>query len=83
MANPVFTYDSARPRLSRLFKLDLNGVDAPLSGQLISFINSDNAWNTLDMVHFFKSIAEHRDEIIEKLEDGSGYDALSYTWGDP
>lgn len=82
MDTRYFVYDEPRPFLSRLFKLDINGEDEPLSGKLMSFTNSDTAWNSLKLSSFAKSIAEDADKIIEVLGDGKGYDALSYCWGE-
>ncbi|KAG6362278.1 hypothetical protein INS49_010508 [Diaporthe citri] len=41
MADQPYAYDTTRPHLMRLFKLDLNGADEPLSGKLLSITNID------------------------------------------
>jgi hypothetical protein len=82
METKRFPYDEPRPYLTRLFKLDLNGVNEPLSGKLLSITNTDISWNNLEFKIFFKSIGEDGNTIIQKLSDSEGYDALSYCWGD-
>ncbi|KAK7696855.1 hypothetical protein SLS64_014140 [Diaporthe eres] len=75
MAARPYTYDTTRPHLMRLFKLDLNGPDEPLSGKLLSITNIDFAMLTFTPRLWFQSFNEDL--------DGKGYDALSYCWGDP
>lgn len=82
MAGKAFTYDEARPYLTRLFKLDLNGTHQPLSGKLMSITNSDSAWTSHELGSFFASFNEDSEEVVQRLGDGKGYDALSYYWGD-
>lgn len=82
MDGRAFVYDTPKPYLTRLFKLDINGTGEPLSGKLMSITNSDTSWESLDLSAFAKSIfTEDSDEVIQKVGDGKGYDALSYCWG--
>ena len=48
----------------------------------MSFTNSDTAWASLQLGAFFKSFKEDSEDVLRKLGDGEGYDALSYCWGD-
>ncbi|KAI0393209.1 heterokaryon incompatibility protein-domain-containing protein [Xylariaceae sp. FL0594] len=76
-----FEYDTPDHRRTRLFQLDLNGDDEPLSGKLISTIDMGIVLGNWDFRAYFKSIPEGSWEVVEKLNGGEGYDALSWVWG--
>lgn len=75
-----FQYDSLSSGMVRFFKLDINADSEPLSGILLSAYHNQNS---LDLsVESFKYLwKENLDEIMQRF--GSGYDALSYCWGNP
>lgn len=77
-----FSYDVLPPGSLRLFKLDLNGQDEPLTGQIMTtYFN----WNVKEMVarSFWKNYwREDSEMVMEKLTGVKGYDTFSYTWGD-
>jgi hypothetical protein len=78
-----FVYEAPRPRLMRLFWLDQNGDDEPLSGKLYAFtayrVTSSNAQLLPSMYGaIFKSDS---DEIISALSGNNDFVALSYSWG--
>lgn len=83
MADQPYTYDTTRPHLMRLFKLDLNGPDEPLSGKLLSITNIDFGMLTFTPRLWYQSFSEDLYYLFDELSDGKGYDALSYCWGDP
>lgn len=83
MADQPYTYDTTRPHLMRLFKLDLNEPDEPLSGKLLSITHIDFAMLTFTPRLWFQSVNEDLYYLFDELSDGKGYDALSYCWGDP
>jgi len=76
-----FQYDVLSEGQIRLFKLDLNGEDEPLSGTLLT---SYHNWNSLDLkpVAFKYLIAEDSNAVLERLTGRPTYDTFSYTWGD-
>lgn len=67
----------------RLFKLDLNEPDEPLSGELLSITNIDFGMLTFTPRLWYQSFSEDLYYLLDELSDGKGYDALSYCWGDP
>lgn len=67
----------------RLFKLDLNEPDEPLSGKLLSITNIDFGMLTFTPRLWYQSFSEDLYYLFDELSDGKGYDALSYCWGDP
>lgn len=67
----------------RLFKLDLNGPDEPLSGKLLSITNIDFGMLTFTPRLWYQLFSEDLYYLFDELSDGKGYDALSYCWGDP
>lgn len=67
----------------RLFKLDLNEPDEPLSGKLLSITNIDFGMLTFTPRLWYQSFSEDLYYLLDELSDGKGYDALSYCWGDP
>ena len=76
-----FQYDVLPDRKIRLFKLDLNNEDEPLSGCLIT---TYQLWEAFDLgrqywKHAFK---ENSEEVMEALTGEKIYDSFSYTWGD-
>ncbi|KAI3332275.1 heterokaryon incompatibility protein-domain-containing protein [Xylariaceae sp. AK1471] len=77
-----FQYDTPDRRRTRLFQLDLNGENEPLSGKLISFIDTNVALGNFDLRGYFKSIPEGYWLVLEKLSGSDGYDALSWVWGE-
>lgn len=83
MAAQPYTYDTTRPHLMRLFKLDLNGPDEPLSGKLLSITNIDFGMLTFTPRLWYQAFSEDLYYLFDELGDGKGYDALSYCWGDP
>jgi hypothetical protein len=76
-----FEYDPPDYRRTRLFQLDLNGDDEPLSGKLISTIDIGIVLGNFDVRAYFKSIPEGSWEVLKKLSGSDGYDALSWVWG--
>lgn len=83
MAARPYTYDPTRPHLMRLFKLDLERPDEPLSGKLLSITNIDLGMLTFTPRLWYQSFSEDLYYLFDELSDGKGYDALSYCWGDP
>ena len=83
MADRPYTYDATRPHLMRLFKLDLNEPDEPLSGKLLSITNIDFGMLTFTPRLWYQMFSEDLYYLFDELSDGKGYDALSYCWGDP
>lgn len=83
MASQPYTYDTTRPHLMRLFKLDLNEPGEPLSGKLLSITNIDLGMLTFTPRLWYQSFSEDLYYLFDELSDGKGYDALSYCWGDP
>ncbi|KAL1851752.1 hypothetical protein Daus18300_012437 [Diaporthe australafricana] len=83
MAGQPYTYDATRPHLMRLFKLDLDGPDSPLSGKLLSITNIDLGMLTFTPRLWYQMFCEDLYALFGELSDGKGYDALSYCWGDP
>lgn len=83
MAGQPYIYDKTRPHLMRLFKLDLNGPDEPLSGKLLSITNIDFGMLTFTPRLWYQLFSEDLYYLFDELSDGKGYDALSYCWGDP
>ena len=83
MAEKAFVYDPPRPGLTRLFKLDLNELDAPLSGQILSFINLGVAFQQFDVRASWNALREHHWRMLKELLHDGGYCAISYTWGPP
>lgn len=83
MAGRPYTYDTTRPHLMRLFKLDLNEPDEPLSGKLLSITNIDFGMLTFTPRLWYQLFSEDVYYLFDELSDGKGYDALSYCWGDP
>ena len=73
-----FKYDALQPRQIRLFKLDLADAAQPLSGSLVTLRHPC----TLDvkLINYTSSVLSWND-VRWMLKEG--YDALSYTWGDP
>jgi hypothetical protein len=77
-----FKYDAPRPRLLRMFWLDQNEDDQPLSGKLLSF-------TTYSAYNFKKLPKMLYDSLNEDLEayrvmiavSSRDYIALSYSWG--
>ncbi|KAI1816431.1 heterokaryon incompatibility protein-domain-containing protein [Poronia punctata] len=76
-----FEYDPTDGRRIRLFKLDLNGEDEPLSGKIISVIDIGVALGNRDFRAYVKSLPEGSWLVIEKLSGSEGYDCLSWVWG--
>lgn len=67
----------------RLFKLDLNEPNEPLSGKLLSITNIDFGMLTFTPRLWYQSFSEDLYYLFDELSNGKGYDALSYCWGDP
>lgn len=83
MAGQPYIYDKTRPHLMRLFKLDLNGPEEPLSGKLLSITNIDFGMLTFTPRLWYQLFSEDLYYLFDELSDGKSYDALSYCWGDP
>lgn len=79
----LFKYDSPHTGLSRLFLLDLNGEDEPLSGRVLSFtfreIYTDIGSIVKPLYHIF---SDKTSNVMEALTGSDKYIALSYPWGD-
>ncbi|KAI1288294.1 heterokaryon incompatibility protein-domain-containing protein [Xylaria venustula] len=73
-----FQYDTPDPRRMRLFQLDLDDDNAPLSGKIISFID---IFLSVGFRGFIKSFDENHESVLKKLSGVTGYDALSWVWG--
>jgi hypothetical protein len=77
-----FVFDAPQSRLMRLFWLDQNGDESPLSGKLYSY-RTYHSWdlnNVPKMVYNFNEDIE-RYRILERVSGTNGYVALSYSWG--
>jgi hypothetical protein len=80
-----FVYDPPQPKLMRLFLLDQNGDDEPLSGKLLSFLSYEAEVTT----SLYAGFASHRHnrknsetwKVMEALTGSYSYVALSYSWG--
>ncbi|KAI1272818.1 heterokaryon incompatibility protein-domain-containing protein [Xylaria sp. FL0933] len=80
-ANKPFQYDTPDRRRTRLFQLDLNDENAPLSGKLISFFDVNHALSNFSFRGFREAIDEDHEAVLKKLSGNVGYDALSWVWG--
>jgi hypothetical protein len=76
-----FQYDPPDRRRTRLFQLDLNGENEPLSGKVISFLDEGFALSNFDIKGYIKSFHEWPESVLRKLSGSNGYDALSWVWG--
>ncbi|KAK5075894.1 hypothetical protein LTR70_009913 [Exophiala xenobiotica] len=76
-----FQYDVLPDRYIRLFKLDLNEENEPLSGCLLT---TYQMWEGLDVgrQYWKHAFREDSQEVMEALTEESSYDTVSYTWGD-
>ena len=76
----ALVYSNLGEKQIRLFRLDPNQDDAPLSGSIVTFrhpCHDEWTWN-----NYFGIFANWKDtRLTEKSGDEFGYDALSYTWG--
>ena len=83
MGHPYpFSYSPLGYNQIRLFKLDLNENDAPLSGSIITFrllASEDFSWKSI-FSQLSSSDAWHNTEFAES-RGATGFDALSYVWG--
>ncbi|KAL2047570.1 hypothetical protein ABVK25_011392 [Lepraria finkii] len=67
----------------RLFKLDLNEADAPLSGSIITFrVPCWDDFTLKNMAGQFLSSDVWHNTAFTARGDNAGYDVLSYVWGD-
>jgi hypothetical protein len=81
----LFKYDSPAPLLCRVFLLDMNGDDEPLSGKLMSFRSEDvNTSAATILMTIFTLYGEFRyvARIMEAMTNKNNYIALSYSWGE-
>ena len=77
-----FQYDVLSEGEIRLFKLDLNGEDEPLSGALMSTYHT---WDVTKLARsdWWKSFSrEDQEKVMKELTGSKTYDTVSYTWGD-
>jgi hypothetical protein len=79
----LFKYDAPSPSNSRLFLLELNGEQDPLSGRLMSF-QFDQAATDLKAIaktmrHLHKGMIKYR--VMQAVSQSGDYTALSYSWG--
>jgi hypothetical protein len=77
----LFQYDTPNRRNTRLFQLDLNGENEPLSGKLISFIDTSVALGNFDLRGYLQSFSQDDWGVLKKLSGSEKYDALSWVWG--
>lgn len=78
-----FSYGSLSNFQIRLFKLDHDEADAPLSGTVITFrlpVHDDFTWK--NAVGSILSSDAWRNTEIGDTKSKRGFDALSYVWGD-
>ncbi|KAI0427329.1 heterokaryon incompatibility protein-domain-containing protein [Xylaria sp. FL1042] len=80
-ADKPFQYDTPDRRRTRLFQLDLNDENAPLSGKLISFIDINLALGKFNFRGLWDAVDEDYEPVLKKLSGNVGYDALSWVWG--
>jgi len=76
LGNDAYQYDQLHKQMTRLFKLELNGVDELLSGILMSLHFTEDIRDT-----FKGSLDDHHEEVMRHYSGGTGYYALSYAWG--
>lgn len=75
-----FQYDVLTSNDIRLFKLDINGEDAPLSGSLMT---TYHLWNSLDLSKksFVTLMKQDTESVMDILTGKDKYDTFSYSWG--
>lgn len=76
-----FQYDVLTANKIRLFRLDLNSEEEPLSGSLLT---TYLMWDALDMSKnsWVSLFQEDTKEIMRRMTDDDEYDTFSYCWGD-
>src|SRR2546421_12342654 len=75
-----FIYDVLSTNNIRLFKLDLNGEDEPLSGQLLTTYFHWDVTEGGSYQYWKNYMREDTDIVMQKLSGEEGYDTFSYTW---
>ncbi|KAJ9651544.1 hypothetical protein H2198_009187 [Neophaeococcomyces mojaviensis] len=76
-----FQYDVLSEGEIRIFKLELNGEEEPLSGTLLT---TYHIWNSLDngRLAWKHRLAEDVEAVLKQLTGREDYHTFSYTWGD-
>ena len=76
-----FRYGPLGHNQIRLFKLNIHGADALLSGSIITFRHPCH--DELSLKNYVGIFSNwHDTRLTEKSGEEFGYDALSYSWGD-